>query len=74
MAITYKGAENTSGEFEITNGHFEQLKEIAKQYDIDGEAKTLAFLIALGNEAKGKPIVINGKNIEPSEDIKKKAV
>ena len=69
MAINYKDEE---GVFEITNGHLDGLREISNQYKIDGEAKTLAFLIGVIREAKGRPITINGKSFEPSPDIKRK--
>ena len=69
MAINY--LENRDNAFEIINGHLTQLREIQKEYGISNEARTLAFLIAVGIEAKGKPITIDGKIIAPSDEIKK---
>ena len=72
MAITYP--DERDNVFEITNGHLNQLQEIQRVYGIDGEAKTLAFVIAAINAAEGLPITINGKTIQPSEEIKTKRV
>ena len=70
MAITYPN-EQEDNIFKITNGHLDELKDIQRAYGIDSEAKTLGFLIAVVKEAKGSPITISGKTIEPSKEIKK---
>ena len=69
MAINY--FEDKENVFEITNSHLDQLKVVQKAYGIDDEARTLAFLLAVGREAEGSPIQIHGKIIQPLKKNKK---
>ena len=71
MAINFiKDTENSS-KIEITNGHLQQLKEITDSYKIDGEAKTLGFLITVMHKAQGTPIIVGDKTFQPAKEIQR---
>ena len=70
MAIAYPDKEKDNV-FEISNGHLEKLRGVQKAYNIESDAKTLSFLIAVGSEAKGEPIKIKGRSLAPSDAIKR---
>ena len=72
MAINFIEEKETSLKVEINNSHLKRLKEITDSYGIDGEAKTLGFLISVIDEVKGKPITIGDRIFQPAEEIKKK--
>lgn len=58
MAISKENFTDSEGAIRLTNGDFQALLEIAKNYGMEDESDVFAFALGVLNEAKGKPIIL----------------
>lgn len=58
MAVKKGTFTDTQGEVTITNGDFQALKKIAKDYGITNEVDVITFAIGILSKANGKPVAV----------------
>ena len=70
MAIHLENEAEKMIRVNFSNGHFEKLERITKNYDTKSVLHTIAFLLDVADESMGDGLVVNGKRCLPSDDIK----
>lgn len=58
MAVKKVKFTETEGTITISNGDFQALKKIAKEYHISDETDVITFAIGVLSEAAGKPVSV----------------
>ena len=69
MAINSEDTGNDL-KIEFTNGHLDKLRKITKEYGMKGAVHTLAFLLDVAEQSKGKGLSIEYKKYTPSDEMK----
>jgi len=77
MAVIKENFKEQEGTIKITNGDFQALRNIAKEYGLNDEADVIVFAIGVLTQAKGKGITIereDGSTLKliPSEKLRSK--
>ncbi len=65
-------SEDTGNDIKIefTNGHLDKLRKITKEYGMKGEVHTIAFLLDVAEQSKGKGLSVESKRYTPSDEMK----
>ncbi len=69
MAINLENTDNKIN-VEFTNGHFDKLRTITKEYGMKGDASTIAFLLDVAEQSKGQGLSVGSKKYTPSDEMK----
>ena len=62
MAVRKEEFTDTEGKITITNGDFQALKKIARDYDLSDETDVITFAIGVLSKASGKGISVENED------------
>lgn len=77
MAVLKQDFTEVEGKIRLTNGDFQALQSIAKEYGLTDASDVITFALGVLSQAKGKPVTIEQEDgsiikLVPSDKLRSK--